>query len=103
MMMPQMSSNQPPGTWQPWGKRATPDPIVLPLKYPDPANVQEQSGGGGQVEKGNKGKAKGGKGAEKSGDDKWGNDKWGGGGWNNNQKWGKGGGKGSWGNSGYQQ
>merc|ERR1719197_1696798 len=36
MMMPEMPAGpQPPGSWQPWGKRAAPVNMVLPIKYPE--------------------------------------------------------------------
>merc|ERR1719326_2380656 len=61
MMMPEMPMGpQPPGSWQPWGKRLQPPPMVLPLKYPEGSPAQDGDGGGGQAEKGDKGKAKGG-------------------------------------------
>jgi len=97
MMMPEMPPGpQPPGSWQPWGKRHQPPPMILPLKYPEPSSQGAEKGSGGQAEKGDKGKAKGGKGAgseEKWGNEKWGNQSWGNG-WNNNSNWGSG--KSSW-------
>merc|ERR1719359_1305595 len=62
MMMPEMPPGpQPPGSWQPWGKRHQPPPMILPIKYPEPASAEksgEKGAGGGQAEKGDKGKTK---------------------------------------------
>merc|ERR1719446_670814 len=96
MMMPEMPLGpQPPGSWQPWGKRHQPPPMILPIKYPEA--VPEKSASGG--ESGDTGEAKGGKGGDKWGSQKWGNDRWGSNSWNNNDRWGQGKGKGksSWG------
>lgn len=109
MMMPEMPMGpQPPGSWQPWGKRHQPPPMVLPNKVPEAsaAPADDKAGGDDKAAK-DKGKGKGGKnkgeekwGNEKWGNEKWGNDKWGGGGgakWQGNNSWGKGKGSKSWG------
>merc|ERR1719265_2359071 len=116
MMMPEMmmpNGPQPPGSWQPWGKRHQPPPMILPLKYPE--KVEEPAGGGAQAEKGgDKGKSEGGKGKDGGGDkwgnQSWGSQKWGNNSWGNNDKWGqqnqskgKGGGGSAWGKGGYSK
>merc|ERR1719486_1397639 len=73
MMMPEMPPGpQPPGTWQPWGKRHQPPPMILPLKYPEPAPADKGADGTKEADKGN---SKGGKGNDKASNDKWGNEK----------------------------
>merc|ERR1719158_1529442 len=74
MMPPEMQmqfapqfSPQKAGTWQPWGKRHQPPPMILPLKYPEPAPADKGADG---TKEADKGKSKGGKGNDKESGDK---------------------------------
>merc|ERR1719498_2259449 len=80
-MPPMLNGPQAPGTWQPWGKRHQPPPMILPIKTPDMAPKTSDKGadGGGQ-QKEEKGKGKGGE--DKWGGDSWGAQKWGNDNWN---------------------
>lgn len=93
MPMASMGGIQLPGSWQPWGKRHQPPPMILPLKYPEKPKEGEKGG-----EKEGKGDGKGSKGKEGGGDkwgnEKWGNEKWGNDNWSSNKNWG---GENSWG------
>merc|ERR1719491_2719326 len=63
MPMPQMLNGpQAPGSWQPWGKRHQPPPMILPIKTPPMAPK------GADTDQEGKGKSKGGKGKDGGGE-----------------------------------
>lgn len=103
MQMPEMVMGpQSPGSWQPWGKRLEPPPMILPILYPEKVAVPEGSGDG--AEKSDKGKGGDKWGSQKWGSEKWGSsdNKWGNQSWGQS-KWGGGKGKGGAGKGGYPQ